>query len=914
MTSLLAAATLQAADESQSGQKAGTKDERLEEILITGSLIPRPKEETAVPTSTITAEDLRTKGFATVADALQQASFSSGSVQGSQFVNGFTPGAQTLSLFGLSPSYVKYLIDGRPMADYPALYNGTDIITNISGIPEEMVDHIDILPGGQSSLYGSDAIAGVVNIVLRKHLDAPVVDVRLSGFQDGGGTDRRISLANSFEFGRLTILTGAQYQNTDPIWAYQRELTSQVFTGGTGPAVAERDWLVYSPFSGTYYFSDPNNCLNVDSLFGNTVGMQGRAHRAPDGISPGNFCGTFKDANYTLNNGQESTQLYLHANADLTGSMQLYSDLLYSHEITRFSTGTRFWSTQISYPFGVIYDPNIGDYVGLQHIFSPEEIGGLNNTINPDTTNALSATLGIQGDLPWGHWTYDLGFTHTQQRLNEGTQVLFTAPVEAFFASVLGPNLGPDPFGNGVPTYMPNYAQFYSPITPAQYASFSGIASSFSGTEDNMLRGQLTNSQLFKLPGGNAGIALVAEGGDEGWHYDPDPRFLNGGTWGYTAVAGSGHRSRYAITAELRLPVARMLTVTGSGRYDAYKVAGNTASKSTYNLGLEFRPATTLLLRGRYGTAFKVPTLSDEFQGQSGFFTQVNDYYWCQLHNQPLGSCLQAGIDVFGTTEGNPALKPINAKVWNVGLVWAPVKELSLSADYLSWSISNEVNQQSSDQLLITENQCRQGILDITSPTCVAALSQVHRDAFNLILSIDIPKINVSDETVNTFVANARYDWALGGSAHLIFDLNWNDMLKHTNQVYPGDPLRDALSDPTWSTEFKSKIDLSMTWKEGDWSSTAYIDAHGRSPNFIATVNGYGDPRATNLPAWVVANLSISYQWSRQLQLTGNVINLSDSMPPVDRSYPGTTSQPYDIFNYNIYGRAYRMEINYKFK
>ena len=253
LASLLAATTLPAAGQNPPGQQAA-RDSALEEVVITGSLIPRPKEETAVPTSTITAEELRTKGFATVADALQQASFSSGSVQGAQFVGGFTPGAQTLSLFGLSPSYVKYLIDGRPMSDYPALYNGTDVITSISGIPEEMVDHIDILPGGQSSLYGSDAIAGVVNVVLKKRLDAPVLDLRLSGFQNGGGTDRRISLANSFQLGRFTVLAGVQYQNTDPIWAFQRDLTSPYFGGGTSAAVAERDWLVYSPFSGTYYF------------------------------------------------------------------------------------------------------------------------------------------------------------------------------------------------------------------------------------------------------------------------------------------------------------------------------------------------------------------------------------------------------------------------------------------------------------------------------------------------------------------------------------------------------------------------------------------------------------------------------------------------------------------------------------
>ena len=172
-----------------------TADQPLEEVVITGSLIPRLKEITSVPTTIVTADDLVNRGYVSVADALQQQVYSTGSVQGAQFSNGFTPGAQTLSLFGLSPSYVKYLIDGRPMADYPALYNGTDTITNISGIPEDLIDHIDILPGGQSSLYGSDAIAGVVNVVMKKNIDEPIVKARLGGYQNGGGTDRRITAA-----------------------------------------------------------------------------------------------------------------------------------------------------------------------------------------------------------------------------------------------------------------------------------------------------------------------------------------------------------------------------------------------------------------------------------------------------------------------------------------------------------------------------------------------------------------------------------------------------------------------------------------------------------------------------------------------------------------------------------------------
>jgi outer membrane receptor protein involved in Fe transport len=143
-----------------------TKAKKLEAVTVTGSLIPQTEIETATPIITITAQDMKARGFTTIAEALQQSSFATGTVQGSQSSASFTQGAQTLSMFGLPVGFVKYLIDGRPMGNFPGLYNGSDAFNNLSGIPMDMVDHIDVLPGGQSSLYGSDAIAGVINIVL----------------------------------------------------------------------------------------------------------------------------------------------------------------------------------------------------------------------------------------------------------------------------------------------------------------------------------------------------------------------------------------------------------------------------------------------------------------------------------------------------------------------------------------------------------------------------------------------------------------------------------------------------------------------------------------------------------------------------------------------------------------------------
>src|SRR4249919_3093965 len=269
------AAFAQEASATQDQTPAATdaKATNLDKIVVTGSLIPQTSIETFKPVTIISAEDLKNRGFTSVQQALHESSFATGGVQGNQSSASFTQGAETNSLFGLDPGYTKYLIDGRPMANYPALYNGTSTFNNISGIPIDLVERIEVLPGGQSSLYGSDAIAGVVNIILKKKLDGAVISARIGKYTDGGGDSRRISIADSVSNadGRLNVLLGGQFEHADPIWAYDRDLTKQINQNAYGgaPAVASRDFLVLSLFT-SYNFLDPNNCANVSSGFGGT--------------------------------------------------------------------------------------------------------------------------------------------------------------------------------------------------------------------------------------------------------------------------------------------------------------------------------------------------------------------------------------------------------------------------------------------------------------------------------------------------------------------------------------------------------------------------------------------------------------------------------------------------------------------
>src|SRR4249919_3780391 len=205
-------------------KKEEPKPAEITKITVTGSRIPIAAQETSSPTITTTAENIEEQGYRNVADVLRAQPLATGAVQDNQFTNGFTPGATTISLLGLDPSFTLILMDGRPLADYPLLYNGQSNFTDLSTIPTAMVERIDILPGNQSAIYGSAAIAGVVNIILKKNLNGTQLAIRGGGYSDGGGGNVRVEVTGGHQFDddKLDVTYGLQYSHQKPIWGYQR--------------------------------------------------------------------------------------------------------------------------------------------------------------------------------------------------------------------------------------------------------------------------------------------------------------------------------------------------------------------------------------------------------------------------------------------------------------------------------------------------------------------------------------------------------------------------------------------------------------------------------------------------------------------------------------------------------------------
>jgi outer membrane receptor protein involved in Fe transport len=914
-SSLVAAATPAIA------QDAATTS--LDRVTVTGSLIPQTDIETHTPVLTVTAEDIQTRGFTSVADVLQQSSLSTGGLQGGQTSASFTQGAEAAGMFGLSPGYTKYLINGRPMLSYPALYNGSDSFNNISGIPIDIVERIEILPGGQSSLYGSDAIAGVVNIILKERLEGGSLSVRGGAYSEGGGSNIRFSVAQGFNAldDRLNVLVNAQYEKTNPIWGYQRDLTKVNNPDGYSPQYVSNDFLVLQPAnSNRYAMMDPNLCANVAGQFGGTTVLGTR----PTGQACGSVYGTgFK----TIKNGKESSQVYSSFTFDVNDDFQLFGDALVNLEEVQYATGSNYtwWGT--SSGWGRFYDQDSGQYLNLQRVFAPEDIGpnGYKDILNTDRNKAYQVTLGGRGSA--GDWDYSASFSRGEYKLTERSFVRWADPIDGYFEDrVLGPELGTTSTGYSI--YSPNWEAFYAPLPAGDFQSFTGYAYSESRTWQNLGRVQLTNASLFSLPGGDAGFAVVAEAGSEGWDYTPDPGLMDGSVWGTTAVSGAGHRSNHAITSELRLPLLDSLTVTGSGRYDAFKIQDSTVDKATYSIGVEFRPIDSLLFRGKYGTAFRAPTLADAFQGRSGYYANGStDYYRCgQLGYDPSETtgCPYDSVSVFGVQSGNPDLEPITADVWNAGVVWAPLNNLSFSVDYYNWKIENEVNTLSSDQLLLAEYYCRGGQANNTSASCQNVADWITRDASGVLDEIYTPKLNVAKQNLQALTASFKYVQDLGRFGSLQFAGNYTNMLERELQPQPGDEYLDLLRDPyaMWIYDSYAKVraDGSVGWAKGNWTTTLYANYIGRTPNYMAYLgNGYDYVHSSGYKAgkwgsYTTYNLSVNYRALENLTLSLMVNNVFNKMPDNQRySYAGTSGQPYNNYLYNAYGRAIYMQAKYEF-
>ncbi len=888
----------------------------LDRILVTGSRIPRAQLETASPVITISAEDIQRQGFRNVSDVLRAQPLATGAVQDNQYAGSFTSNATTISLLGLSPSFTLILMDGRPLADYPLLYNGQSNFTDLTSIPTAMVERIEILPGNQSSIYGSAAIAGVVNIILKKRLDGMQLDARVGGYSDGGGDNQRLQLTGGKAWDNLDITYGLQYSHQDPIYMRQRDFTDTT-DDNPNPDLryGSRTFIILNGFTGQY--DDPGaGCDNVAANFDGTTMRDFRPGR-------GFFCGSRAQPGYaTLLNEEQGVSAYFNSNYRMGDNANFYTSVLYGKNEAKNDSGSRFWIPNYNDGTdGYIWNQTEQTLETYQHIFSPEEQGITNYTTD---SRSYNIALGINGTIGDSKWDYDVYYSRSGYEVKSDQLWPLVDEMDAFFQEqFLGPQLGTY---YGYPVYEPNKPAFYQSITPEQFRAFSGNLRNTSSTWTHNFNVQVTNPELFQLPAGPVGVAGVFQLGYQHWDNPVDPGVSGDDYFGLSGTSGSGNRANRAVGVEFSIPLLKSLTASVSGRYDSYKnIRAGSDAKATYKVGLEFRPVDSLLLRANYATAFRAPDMGYIFTGGNGFFTSQTDYYKCETYG-PNPACPFEGLSLEGVQVSNPDLKSITAKSYGFGFVWSPSDRYELRADYYNVKIDDEVQPQSFNRTLFDENECRQGRLDINSPTCVDALSRVQRGPLNAnpLLSesvqlVTVKAINIAEEQISGITAggSARFDWGRWGEFG--FGLDYNITLDHTSILFPGDPETDLLSpQQALSAEFKSVLTGDISWQKNDWSANVHGIRYGSTPNYAAQFGVDTTPGTSQgrVGSHMLYNLSVSYDLTEKSALSLTVNNVLNTKPPFDRTYDGSQgfAPPYyNIFAYNGYGRAFWVQYRIDF-
>ena len=894
----------------------------LSTIQVTGSRIPRAQLEGAAPITQVTAEQIQAAGLTSVPDLLRSLSQNSGSVYGQQNTTSAqsTPGAQAVDLRGLGPNHTLVLINGRRIADFPLPLNSRSNFTDIGNIPLGMIDRVEVLTGSASAVYGSDAMAGVINFILKKSADGTTIDYRYGDTSRGGGESHRLTLTSGFQREDFSGIVGLELVDKRPLWGTDRGIQDSTLDAPTDRRRLPR------MIAQRYDQDDDVNIAPADGCAALAGLNEGTTVPAEDRFGEP-YCGSERAIAYrTIQNERKGANLYGSFEYRFSDALSWFADIQLGRQTVKLLTGTNgndVTSDHMAWEFHdpastdnankVFYNAATGHYEIWSRQFAPEEVGGLRNRMNTTEQKTLAVTTGLSGGFG-DDWSWEGAYNHSEYKAVVKVPRIKADVANRFF---LGERLGYDDDGYAI--FNPDPARLFTPLTPAEFASFGVMSIWHPEAKNDNLSFTANTPRLFSLPAGDVGFAGAVEYGRQSYRINPDPLALTADAYyGPRFGDGDGSRDRWSAAGELRVPVLSSLQASLAGRYDRYRYGDQDPGKFTYSAGLEWRPVDTLLVRGSYGTGFRAPDMHYLFAGADYYRTLSTDYYQCRTEAPGLSDdeCYDDGswdantMDVYA---GNERLDVETSKSFTAGFVWSPSASFDLAVDYYRIRIANQVQAQSREQLRIDEANCRLGVtndgtpVDIDSPTCVDALARIIRadpnDPFSTITSVHFAPINIAKEETSGIDVTANYRLQTAGAGDFAFNANYNWAHKHTRQQYPGDPEEDMLDVSFSATTLpRTKGNLGVNWDRDAWGASLFGTYLGRVANYAND-------------AWTQAtwrfNAGARYDISDYFRVALSVNNLFDKMPPKDATW---ANYPYyDTSWFDSYGRSYYLSLTYKF-
>jgi iron complex outermembrane receptor protein len=641
------------------------------EVVVTGSRVKKDAFNAPEPILVITSESAKLAGYADTASMLQQSSIAAGSFQTNGQLTGYVvtggPGAQTLNLRRLGAQRTIILMDGKRLG--PAGVGGTVGPVDLNVVPQSIIDKVEVLKDGASSIYGSDAVAGVVNIITKKKHDGATFDIYANGSQGAGGNTYLMSGDWGKTFDKGFIEVAAEYYAQESLTRGQRDYTSCNEDYLFNPKTGARVDFAADPI--TYNYGHQYKCYNLTSNDIATTAngtlqylRQGVAYptaaqgnNVPTAVSASlggqlntffarqaraGYPATYPYANYSTPFTNRATVISpdrhynLSANVgyDLDASAHLYGQFQFSERLS-FQTGARQLFPTLGATWKSGNPNNIFAGTGVSAVYP---IIALPSDYRQDV-KYMRGVAGIKGDvrnLGWfNRFSYDAYVVYSRSDADYQNDSIYNDRVVASTTGAsacnpLTPNLSNFNCGGLGATGIPWLSQrvVSGQFTQAE-RDFLFFKAHGSTQYDQIILESDFTGDLMNLPAGPLGSAFGVSYRHDRISDTPDVQAQNGNLWGQTA---SGHTAGTDGVGEAylelnvpvlkNLPFIQNLTADLSGRYSDYNSYGST---TTYKVATNWTVSPELKFRGSVGSSFRAPALYELYLAhQTGFLGQTS--------------------------------------------------------------------------------------------------------------------------------------------------------------------------------------------------------------------------------------------------------------------------------------------------
>lgn len=637
----------------------------IERIEVTGSHIKRTDMEGPSPLTSLSADDIAKSGVTDLISLFTklpiagQGTFSTQANSSDDTANG----GSSVSLRGLGADSTLILVNGRRVSVSPFAKGIDTAFVDINNIPLAAIKRVDILKDGASATYGSDAIAGVINIILRDDIEGVEISAKIGDTADGGGEEENVSIVwgNSTESTSHTFVL--DYFRRGEILYADRDYSESSNQAAQRPNDQfATDFRSSSGIPGTIALASDSTIRMADT-FGND--------HCPAEDIVGDLCRYDYAPHMSMVPQTERFSYNYMGKYEVNDTLEVFAELNGQNAKTMIrgagspSFNELFMSgDNANHPMAD--DPTHPFY--MQDLTMRRRMVDIGNRKKEVDTDYYRVITGLRGDF--GEWNWEAAYSYIKSESVE---------------------MGVDGYPNSERVQQAIDSELWNPFEPS-----SNSAESLAFIETNTTRvGKSTNKTfdakisgpVFEMPAGDLMIGLGAEYREESISDNPDDQFLRGNVFGTEATQANGSRDNTSIFAELAIPVLDSLEVQLAVRHEDYSDFGTTTDPKVSFL---WAPLDSLSIRGSYGTAFRAPSLHQLGLGRTDESPTLVDTIRCDAVGNINKACEpQEYTAVF---EGNPDLGPEESTSYNVGVVYNITADVSFSLDYYSYEIENIID------------------------------------------------------------------------------------------------------------------------------------------------------------------------------------------------------------------------------